>query len=66
MSPVTGDSLVLPKGGRPRAPEPGIRVSTWITESHFDRLNRLANLHDLSVSKFVARVIERAIDRAID
>lgn len=58
-------SLIVSRGGRPRSPEPGSTVSTWIPESHHDRLIKLANLHEMSVSQYVARVIRREIDRAI-
>lgn len=57
---------VVQSRGRPRAPEPGSSVSTWIPVSYHDRLVKVANLHDMSVSAYVGRIITREIDRAIE
>ena len=68
MSDITEDALMIAGrsvGGRPRAVERGSTISAWIPESHHDRLVRLANLHDMSVSKYVASVLTKEIDRSI-
>lgn len=66
---VTEQSLVIiaPRGpGRPRAAEPLTPVTIWISQNHHERMCKLANLHDLSVSALGRKVMERAIDRAIE
>ena len=66
MNTVTEDSLVVSRGGRPRAHEPGSRVTIWMPESYHDRLIELAKLYDVSVSSFGKKALMRVIDRAID
>ncbi len=63
---VTEASLLVPKGGRPRAAEPGSTVSIWIPASYHDRWIRLAKLYDVSVSEFGKKAMMRVIDRALD
>lgn len=50
--------------GRPRAPEPGSTISAWIPAKYHDRLIRIANEKDISVSAVVRTVIAGAFDRA--
>jgi len=58
MSDVTETSLVvIAKRGRPRALEPRTSVSTWLTASEADRLIRLANEKEMSVSSLVRLVL---------
>jgi len=47
-----------PKGGRPRAAEPGAVVSTWVAVSEYDRVIRLARKHDMSVSTLVRSLLK--------
>jgi len=57
---MADDELPQPprkKGGRPRNPEPGARVSTWMPASEHDRLCRLALQRDESVSSLVRRIL---------
>jgi hypothetical protein len=65
---VSEDSLIVPnRGGRPRiSSEPLTPVTIWITQGHYDRLTKLASLHDESLSCLGRKVLERVIDRAID
>lgn len=58
--------IVGGRGGRPRAAEPGLRVSFWLPESDYDRLYRLADLHGVSISHFVARAVQRTVNRSIE
>lgn len=39
--------------GRPRAPEPGAKLTTYLRTSDYDRLVRLANYADKSLSGLV-------------
>jgi len=41
------------KGGRPRVPDPGVRVSAWIPGSQYDQLVKLAQHRRESVSALV-------------
>ena len=45
------------KRGRPRASEPHMRVSTWVSQRQFDRLCGIAQRRGVSVSSLVRRVI---------
>lgn len=59
--------FVLTRGpGRPRTPAPLTPVTIWISQNHHERMCKLANLHEMSVSALGRKVVERAIDRAID
>jgi hypothetical protein len=54
----------VPRRGRPRlTPEPCTSVSTWIEEPYHDKLVRLANHHNLSVSGLVKRLIILQLDK---
>lgn len=44
-------------GGRPRADEPGERVSTYLRTSDYDRLLRLANDRDQTLSETVRELL---------
>lgn len=48
--------------GRPRAMEPGSRVTTWIPERYHDALIRIANEKDISVSAVVGNVLTQALE----
>jgi hypothetical protein len=50
------------RGGRPRSPEPGSRVSTWLPTSTHDRLIQVANAQEKSVSEIVKVIILNVID----
>jgi hypothetical protein len=43
--------------GRPRVDEPGTSVSTWLRPSEHDRLIRLANKHETTVSALVRQLL---------
>ena len=47
--------------GRPKAEEPGIRVSTWVPVSTFDALAKYAIKHDRSVSALLRDALTRAV-----
>lgn len=51
------------RGGRPRAEEPGSRVSVWLPASTHDRLIKLANQKDVSVSSLVRTLLTLKISR---
>lgn len=64
---VSEDSLIVPKGGRPMLyGERTSPVSSCLPVSYHDRLCKLATLYDMSVSAISAKILMRAIDRAID
>jgi len=45
------------KGGRPRAEVPGTRITTWVSTPDYDRLFRLAQKHDTSISGIVRALL---------
>lgn len=45
--------------GRPKADEPGIRISTWVPESEFDSLAKYARRHDRSLSALLREALKR-------
>jgi hypothetical protein len=50
------------KPGRPRADEPRTSsVSAWVSAREHDRLIRLANQRDQSVSETVRRIIQQSL-----
>lgn len=51
-TPVCPD-LSRPRRGRPRVPEPGVSVKTWLRVSEYDRLIALANSRQMNVSTLV-------------
>jgi hypothetical protein len=59
MLPVMADEPPPAKrrGGRPRVPEPGVPVSTWLRASDYDQIIKTANAHDVSISQLVRAVI---------
>jgi hypothetical protein len=58
MRDVTDASVqVVRPRGRPRAPEPGSSVSTWVPQAYHDRLIQLAEKHDVSVSSLVKTLL---------
>lgn len=48
------------KRGRPRAQEPGVRLTTWINASDYDQLLRLANAREQSLSSLVRETLRAA------
>jgi hypothetical protein len=46
-----------PKRGRPKVEEPRSSVSTWMPATYHDRLIRLANQNEVSVSSMVRRIL---------
>ena len=46
------------RGGRPKAAEPGLRLSTWIRTTDYDRLVKLARLREQSLSALVRAKLE--------
>lgn len=49
------------RGGRPRALEPRSSVCTWIPASQHDRLIRIANAREQSVSRLIGDILTRAL-----
>lgn len=47
--------------GRPRTDEPKVSVSSWIPESQYDNLVKLANRRDQSVSALVKDLLKLRI-----
>jgi hypothetical protein len=45
------------RGGRPPAEEPSATVSTWLPASAHDRLIRIANEREESVSECVRKIV---------
>lgn len=46
------------RGGRPKAPEPGARVTTWVRSAEYDRLLRLAKAREQSLSGVVRDLLK--------
>jgi hypothetical protein len=46
------------KGGRPKVDEPGTRLSTYVRNSDYDRLVRLALKHDRTVAALVRDLLK--------
>lgn len=44
--------------GRPRAPDPGARLSTWVPVREYDRLVKLAKTRDQSLSSLVRDLLK--------
>lgn len=65
---VSEDSLVVggSRRGRPPTQDPLTPVTIWISHDHFERMRKLADLYDVSVSAFGRKAMERVIDRAIE
>lgn len=63
MSEQTEPSLVIvgARRGRPRVEEPRVSVSSWIPESQYDKLVRLANKREQSVSSLVKDLLKLRI-----
>jgi predicted CopG family antitoxin len=49
---------VKAKGGRPRVDPPGARVTTWIRSSDYDRLLKLAQQQDKSISGVIRELLK--------
>lgn len=47
--------------GRPRASEQRMRVSTWMPVQKFDRLSRIANEKDISVSALIDKIVSSVL-----
>lgn len=43
--------------GRPRAEEPGSSVTTWLRQSEHDRLIKMANKHETTISALVRSLL---------
>jgi hypothetical protein len=52
--------------GRPKSAEPGSTVSTWLPVSDHDRLVRIANRREMSVSEYVGTVLRRDLRTRLD
>jgi hypothetical protein len=63
---VSDDDKPRNKGGRPRVPVPGVRVTTFVRTPDYDRLYAIAKRHDRSVSDVVRRAIEAGLHFAGD
>lgn len=50
------------KPGRPRATESKTSVSTWIASHEHDRLIRLANQREQSVSETLRQILRQRLD----
>jgi len=53
------DDKVIQKslGGRPRRSEPGSAVCTWLRVSEHERVIKMANQREMSVSEFVRSLV---------
>ena len=47
------DPPVKAKGGRPRVPEPGVPVSTWLPPRDYDKIAKAAKVQDVTISALV-------------
>jgi hypothetical protein len=54
--------VLEPKRGRPSASEQRMRVSAWIAVHKFDRLARIANEKDISVSAVIDKLLDKALN----
>lgn len=50
--------------GRPRSDEPGTSVSAWVRPSEYDRLVKMANQREQSVSALVRSLLILKLDRS--
>ena len=55
---ATAETSRKPRG-RPKADEPGVRVSTWVPESTYDTLTKYALRHDRSLSSLLRESLKR-------
>jgi len=65
MTPKDPTLVVLTagrRGGRPPAPEPGSRISSWVPAKDHDRLIRLARARGVSVSSVIRGLVTRKPD----
>jgi hypothetical protein len=46
-----------PKRGRPPAPDPGARVSTWLRQADYDKLLKAAKARDVTVSALMRSLV---------
>jgi len=60
---MTDDPKPKRAGGRPRAIDPGSRLSAWVRERDHDRLVRIAKRNDQSVSSLVRQLLALKIPR---
>lgn len=51
IDPAAG--IPVGRRGRPRLPEPGVRLSTWLPASEYDQLCRLAAEREMHLSSLV-------------
>lgn len=56
QDPNEPDAPQRPRG-RPKSDEPGTSVSTWLRPSEHDKLIRLANQQETSVSSLVRQLL---------
>jgi hypothetical protein len=47
-----------PPRGRPKAEEPGASITAWVPQSEYDRLCRLANQREESLSALVRELLK--------
>lgn len=47
------------KGGRPRAPEPGARLTTWLPAREFERIRHISKGTGLSMSLVVRKLLAK-------
>ena len=50
-------------GGRPKVPEPGVPVSSWVTPTDYDQLAKAARARGISISAFVRATLRAALRR---
>lgn len=51
------DKQEQPRPGRPKSSDPGSPVMTWLRQSEHDRLIRLAQAHNTTVSALVRKIV---------
>lgn len=55
--PTVAEPVTPKRRGRPRAKEPGQSLCTWLTQSEYDRLARLAQRERASLGGLVRHMI---------
>lgn len=53
---------IVDRRGRPRSAEPGSAVCTWLRMSEHDRLIKMANQREMSVSEFLRSIVIIQLD----
>jgi len=59
---MTDQGTPKSKGGRPRVPEPGVPVSTWLPPADYDKIIKAAKAQEMTVSALVRTWVRLKIE----